>query len=175
MITRSDFAFDIIFSFVINYARVQRAKKRRKKSRMKTLKITSDLAELDKIRSFLKRNLKGLNISGRDYFTIELSLLEICINIISYAYPQDKGEIFLKTWQHDGKIFLEIRDKGIPFDPRKLKEPDIKEIIRNERKGGLGVFLSRKLMDGFDYKRENNQNILTMYKKIKEAESPESV
>ncbi|MFQ6052122.1 MAG: ATP-binding protein [Candidatus Hydrothermarchaeota archaeon] len=136
---------------------------------MKTLKITSDLTELDKIRSFLKKNLKGLNISDKDYYKIELSLLEICVNIIRYAYPKEKGEISFKTWHREGKIFLEIRDKGIPFDPRKAKKPDIGEIIRNEKKGGLGILLSSKLMDGFDYKRENNQNILTMYKKIKEA------
>ena len=138
---------------------------------MKTLKILGDLAELDKMRSFLKKSLKGLGISDKDYFKIELALLEICINIIRYAYPNDKGEIFLKAWQNEGKMFLEIRDWGIPFDPRKLEEPDIREIIRSEKRGGLGVFLSRKLMDGFDYKREKDQNVLTIYKKIKEAEA----
>ena len=138
---------------------------------MKTLKISSDLAELDKMRSFLKKSLKGLGISDKDFFKIELALLEVCINIIMYAYPNDKGEIFLKVWQNEGKMFLEIRDWGIPFDPRKLEEPDIREIIRSEKRGGLGVFLSRKLMDGFDYKREKDQNVLTIYKKIKEAEA----
>lgn len=138
---------------------------------METLKISSDLAELDKMRSFLKETLEGLGISDKDYFKIELALLEICINIIMYAYPNDKGEIFLKVWQNEGKMFLEIRDWGIPFDPRKLEEPDIREIIRSEKRGGLGVFLSRKLMDGFDYKREKDQNVLTIYKKIKEAEA----
>jgi sigma-B regulation protein RsbU (phosphoserine phosphatase) len=143
----------------------------KKISRARTLKMENDLADLDKIRDFLKKNLSGLNISDKDYFKIELSLLEICINIIRYAYPLKQGEILLKTWQDDEKIFFEIRDSGIPFDPRTLKKPDIKEIIRSERKGGFGVFLSRTFMDGFDYKRENNQNVLTIYKIIKAAEA----
>ena len=143
----------------------------KKISRARTLKMENDLADLDKIRDFLKKNLSGLNISDKDYFKIELSLLEICINIIRYAYPLKQGEILLKTWQDDEKIFFEIRDSGIPFDPRTLKKPDIKEIIRNERKGGFGVFLSRTFMDGFDYKRENNRNVLTIYKIIKAAEA----
>jgi len=138
---------------------------------MTTLKIASELAELDKMRSFLKKSLEGLTISDKDYFKIELALLEICVNIIMYAYPHDKGEISLKAWQSEGKMFLEIRDWGIPFDPREIEEPDIKKIIRDERKGGLGVFLSRKLMDGFDYKREKDQNVLTIYKIIKETEA----
>jgi len=136
---------------------------------METLRVPSDLGEVEKIRTFLRKNLKGLKISDKEYYQIELSLLEICINIIRYAYPQEKGEIMLKTWQSEGKVFLEIRDNGIPFDPRKRKAPDLKEIIRSKEKGGLGIFLSRKLMDGFDYKREEDKNILTMYKELKEA------
>jgi len=139
----------------------------RKTPRVSTLKMGNDLAELDKIRDFLKINLGGLDISDKDYFKIELSLLEICINIIRYAYPHEQGEILLKSWLNDEKIFFEIRDNGIPFDPRILKKPDIKEIIKSEKKGGFGVFLSRTFMDGFDYKRENNQNVLTIYKNIK--------
>ena len=133
---------------------------------MNSLKITSDLAELDKIRDYLKETLQDLNISDKDYFRIELSLLEVCINIILYAYPREKGDILLKAWRKEGKIFLEIRDNGIPFDPKKLKVPNIEEIIKQEKKGGLGVYISRTFMDGFDYKRENDQNVLVIYKQI---------
>jgi len=140
-------------------------------SQMKTLKIKSQLVELDRMRSFLKEHLKGLKISDKDYFKIELALLEICVNIIRYAYPQSNGDILIKAWHDEGKMFFEIRDSGVPFDPRKLKTPDIDESIRKEQTGGLGVFLSRTLMDGFDYKREDDQNVLTIYKNIKEAEA----
>lgn len=136
---------------------------------MNELKVTSEMAELDKIRCFLKENLEGLNISEKEYYKIEVSLLEICINIIRYAYPREKGEIFLKAWLEEGKIFLEIRDMGNPFDPREIQKPDMKEFLKNEKRVGLGIFLSRKFMDGFDYKRENNQNVLTMYKKVKKT------
>ncbi len=139
------------------------------------LKVFSELAEIEKIRSFLRENLKGLKISEKEYYQIELSLLEICINIVRYAYPQHKGEIILKTWREKGKIFLEIRDNGIPFDPTKSSPPDLEEILTNEEKGGLGIFLSREMMDGFDYKRENNQNILTMYKKLGKAQPADSI
>lgn len=138
---------------------------------MNALQITSDLAELDKVRNFLKESLEDLRISDKDYFKIELSLLEICVNIIRYAYPVEKGDIMLKAWQQEGKMFFEIRDNGIPFDPRKLEKPDIKEIIRKEKTGGLGIFISRSLMDGFDYRREDNQNVLTIYKIVKKVES----
>lgn len=133
---------------------------------MKTLTVISDLAELNRIRAFLKENLSTLSISENEYYTIELSMLEICVNIIRYAYPENRGEIHLKTWKEDKKFYLEISDEGIPFDPRVVEDPDLDKMISNGKKGGFGIFLARKLMDGFDYKRENNQNILTIFKSI---------
>ncbi|NOR13248.1 MAG: hypothetical protein GQ545_08350, partial [Candidatus Aminicenantes bacterium] len=75
---------------------------------MKTLTVESNLAELNKIRAFLKANLSVLPISENDYYTIELSLLEICVNIIRYAYPKDRGEIHLRTWKDNNRFYLEI-------------------------------------------------------------------
>jgi anti-sigma regulatory factor (Ser/Thr protein kinase) len=133
---------------------------------MKTLTVKSNLAELNKIRAFLKANLSVLSISENDYYTIELSLLEICVNIIRYAYPEDRGEIHLRTWKDNKRFYLEISDEGVPFDPRQAEEPDVEKIISNGQKGGFGIFIARKLMDGFDYKREKDRNILTIYKTI---------
>ena len=134
---------------------------------MNTLKVVSNLSELNKIRAFLKQNLSILRLSEENYYIIELSLLEICINIIRYAYPaEEQGEIFLKTWQEGDRVYLEIRDNGVPFDPSHTKTPDIDEIMKTGKKGGLGVFLTRKLMDGFEYKRRDDQNILTIFKQL---------
>jgi len=138
---------------------------------MSTLKIISDLSELNKIRAFLKRNLSVLHLSEENYYIIELSLLEICINIIRYAYAEQPGEIFLKAWKDEERIYLEIRDDGIPFDPRHTKKPDFEDILKSGKKGGLGVFLTRKLMDGFEYTRKDDQNILTISKIIEQASS----
>ena len=131
--------------------------------------VKSDLSELNKIRFFVRKNIQLPNISEKEFYIIELSLLEICINIIRYAYPGKKGSIYLKSWQEKSKIYFEIKDDGIPFNPTKVKKPDIKKIMNSRRKGGLGVYLTQKLMDGFSYKRINDQNILTIYKKISSA------
>jgi anti-sigma regulatory factor (Ser/Thr protein kinase) len=56
-------------------------------------------------------------------------------------------------------------DSGIPFDPRSVPKPDIDRLILSRRTGGLGIYLARTLMDGFDYRREDGQNVLTLTKK----------
>ncbi len=138
---------------------------------MRSLKIKSDLSEIDKIRSFLKKVLGIYSLSEEAFYLIELAILEMCINIIRYAYPDTKGEIFLKIWSQEGKVFFEIRDWGVPFNPKDAREPDIHDMISKGETGGLGIMLARKLMDGFQYKRDDNQNVLVMHKKIEEADS----
>ncbi|MFZ2054422.1 MAG: ATP-binding protein [Candidatus Aminicenantales bacterium] len=135
---------------------------------MKTLRIQSELRELDKVRRFLKKNLDGLDLSEEDIYKIELSLVEMCTNIMRYAYPREKGEIVIRAGYEKGAISLEIRDSGLAFDPRQVKRPTLEEMINREQMGGLGIFLARKMMDQFSYRREDDQNILTMSKKAGE-------
>ncbi|MFQ6069917.1 MAG: ATP-binding protein [Candidatus Aminicenantales bacterium] len=133
------------------------------------LRVKSRLREIEKIRRFLEKSLSGVKLSEQAYYIIELSLLEMCINIIRYAYPEGvEGDIFLKTWREGGRLYFEIRDSGVPFDPNKVGTVDIKESIKKRKRGGMGIFLTRKLMDGFQYRREKNQNVLTMYKEIED-------
>jgi len=132
---------------------------------MNTLTVQSELRELDKVRQFLKKNLVGLGLNEEDAYKVELSLVEMCSNIMRYAYPRDKGEIVISVWHEEGKFYLEVRDSGVPFDPRQVKRPTLEEMISREQMGGLGIFLARKLMDGFLYRREDDQNVLVMYKK----------
>ena len=136
------------------------------KQNWRALTAEKTYEEINKIRAFLKKHLAQLSVSETDYYIIELSLLEICINIIRYAYPGNKGEIRLKAWNDKDSVFVEISDDGIPFDPRETKEPDLENIVSSGKKGGFGIFLAKKLMDGFEYKRENSQNILIIQKAI---------
>jgi anti-sigma regulatory factor (Ser/Thr protein kinase) len=136
------------------------------KDKMQELTVNSNLTDIDKVRDFLKVSLGDLRLSEEDYFAIELSLLEIYTNIVRYAYPEKKDKIFLKIWRKDQKLFFEIRDNGIPFDPTEVREPDIDKIIATEKVGGFGILISRTLMDGFNYKREKSQNVLILYKTV---------
>jgi anti-sigma regulatory factor (Ser/Thr protein kinase) len=131
---------------------------------MKILTVKSDLRELDKVRRFLRSSLAALDLNEEDVYKVELSLVEMCTNIMRYAYPGKKGDIVISSWHEGGKFYLEVRDNGIPFDPREVKKPTLEEMINREQMGGLGIFLARKLMDGFLYRREDDQNVLVMYK-----------
>ncbi|HVP90492.1 MAG TPA: ATP-binding protein [Terriglobales bacterium] len=132
----------------------------------KTLTVKADLAAIDRAREFLRDNLRGLSLAEEDVLRIELSLHEILVNIARYAYPKGDGEMSLRVWREDGTLRMEFRDRGVPFNPAERPAPDIEERIRRGAKGGLGIHLFKTLMDGYSYRREGAENVLTVFKKV---------
>ncbi|MFC2158387.1 ATP-binding protein [Acidobacteriota bacterium] len=133
---------------------------------MNCLKAFTQISEIDRIREFLKNCLESCEMSEDEYYWIELSVVEICINIIRYAYPEQDGDFSISVWQEGRNICVQIKDQGIPFNPKEAKSPVLEEIIKTERKGGFGIHLARKLMDEFEYTRKEGQNILFLKKNI---------
>lgn len=133
---------------------------------MPELRVKAEISQMDRIRVFLKQSLGGLMLPEEEYNQIELALHEVCINIIRYGFPGRSGEIYLKVTADEGEVKIEIRDNGIPFDPSGAGEPDLEAKIRRGDRGGYGIFLSRRLMDEFDYRREDGENILRLSKRI---------
>jgi len=133
---------------------------------MSELRVKAEISQMDRIRVFLKQSLGGLMLPEEEYNQIELALHEVCINIIRYGFPGRSGEIYLKVTADEGEVKIEIRDNGIPFDPSRAGEPDLEAKIRRGDRGGYGIFLSRRLMDEFDYRREDGENILRLSKRI---------
>ena len=76
------------------------------------------------------------------------------------------GDLAIRIWRDVGTLFMEIRDRGVPFDPVKKPNPDVMARLRRGTRGGLGVFFFRTLMDGLSYRRDGGENILTVSKKI---------
>jgi anti-sigma regulatory factor (Ser/Thr protein kinase) len=133
----------------------------------KVLIVPASLAEVDRVRSLLRHVLHDLAIGDDDAFKIELSLHEICVNIAMYAYPDGRsGDIAVRVWRDDGSLVIEVRDRGVPFDPAQRPSPDLMARIHNGERGGLGVFFFKTLMDRFTYRREGDENVLTVFKKI---------
>ncbi len=137
-----------------------------KSSEHRELTVRAGLAEVDRVRAFLRDHLRSLALGEEDALKVELSLHEILVNIVRYAYPQAPGEMSVRLSEEPGSLVIEIRDSGVPFDPAGRPPTDIEEKLRRGSKGGLGVYLFKTLMDGFSYRREGGENILTIRKTL---------
>ena len=128
--------------------------------------VAADLLEIavaaDRIDEFCSLN----GIPPATAYAVNLSVDELLTNTISYGY-EDSGEHRIDLMiRLDGDVLaVEISDDGIEFAPDSADDPDTHASIEDRPIGGLGIFLTRQMMDSFDYRRDEGRNIVTLTKK----------
>lgn len=134
-----------------------------------SLLVKNNLSEMDKLPDFLENFATANNIDPTLVSTINLALEEAMVNVINYAYPSGvEGDIWLTARAVDNMQFVfTLTDSGKPFDPTSVPDADTASPAEERSIGGLGILLTRRLMDTVSYERKDNKNILTMTKQIK--------
>ena len=99
---------------------------------------------------------------------VSIALEEVLINIVSYAY-EDTGNIdiiYELTTDPKKELNVTIIDEGKEFDPLKKEDPDIADLYKERKIGGLGIFMTKQIMDEVSYLRKDNKNILHLRKNL---------
>ncbi len=115
--------------------------------------------------------VEWLQLPAELSMSVNLALEEAVVNVMEYAYPgRNDGKVFVeyvKVNEEDGqRLVFTISDSGVPFDPTKRADADITLSAEDRPIGGLGIFLVKQLMDEVRYERCEEENILTLVKKI---------
>jgi serine/threonine-protein kinase RsbW len=115
-------------------------------------RILSRTDNLLEVREFVGEAARTFGFSEEDAANIVLAVDEACTNIIkhAYQYATDK-EIEVTVFPNHDSFEISIYDSGRSFDPAEIREPDLKEHIGHRKRGGLGVYLMKKLMDKVEY------------------------
>ena len=99
---------------------------------------------------------------------VSIALEEVLINIVSYAY-EDTGNIdiiYELVTDPKKELSITIIDEGKEFDPLKKEDPNITDLYKERKIGGLGIFMTKQIMDEVSYLRKDNKNILHLRKKL---------
>jgi anti-sigma regulatory factor (Ser/Thr protein kinase) len=92
---------------------------------------------------------------------IEMAVGEALTNICTYAYPGGEGEVAVQCTHDTGpRLYIDIIDSGVPFDPLSAPQPDLCEDPVERTTGGLGIFLLRTIVDEMTYQRVHCENVL---------------
>ena len=138
-----------------------------------TITLPGKLDSLYAFMDFVTSCAREQEITSERISEIELALEEVLVNIIKHAYKECgiDGEIEITcTIDDDRSLVIEIADSGTPFDIFSSSEPDLSLDINERQIGGLGIFFVKKLMDEVRYRREDDQNKLTLV--VKNTNSP---
>lgn len=128
-----------------------------------SLTIKAEREELDRITAEIEDLGMQENWSPDLVFRVNLVLEEMVLNIIDYGTEDGVSEIEISLALTDDSLTIEIIDDGSPFDPLSdAPDPDLDSTLEERSIGGLGIHLTRTMMDDMRYRREQDKNHLTM-------------
>jgi len=147
-----------------------RAAKTDKNVKIRELTVTAEESQLGRVRDFVTEACEEAAFSDRETSNTKLAVDEACTNIIKHAYGgTGKGEIIVRIQIEPGNLHVSLHDVGKRFDYSAVQDPDLDEYVETGRKGGLGVYLINRLMDGVEYRAGDTGNELVLSKRSKSA------
>jgi serine/threonine-protein kinase RsbW len=133
---------------------------------MVTKTFTGNYKNLSKISNFIVSHAEEAGFTPRDVYAIQTAVDEACANIIDHAYEGENiGDIEITIKDINKELQIILNDKGAPFDPEQVPEPDITSPLEIRKERGLGIFFIRQLMDKVIFEFSQTEgNTLTLGK-----------
>lgn len=117
-----------------------------------TLHIESRTERLIEVREFVASKAAEFGFSDEEASKIALAVDEACTNVIKHAYKFDPTQQIAVTIRpKDGAFEISIVDSGNHFNPDEIQSPNMREYFSHFRRGGLGMYLMKSLMDKVEY------------------------
>jgi len=130
------------------------------------LKVPAHTDYLADLRDFVVRLGRKYAFSEKMVTAFKLAVDEASTNIMRHAYREAGGEgfILIRALVRKTSVTICLIDQGKFFDPTRVKDPDLDRYVQIGKKGGLGIFMMRKLMDEIDYRKTEEGNQLRLTK-----------
>ena len=132
------------------------------------LEVDAEGDNLPKVLAFVDKHLDEIGCSPKIQMQIAVAVEEIFVNIANYAYNPGKGRATVRVEVSESPVTVSITfmDNGKPFDPTQKADPDVSLSADERQIGGLGIFMTKKMMDDVSYEYSKGKNILTLKKGI---------
>ena len=123
-----------------------------------------NLDSLERIFEFIEEFFRATPMVNEHRYPIAFAIEELFTNMVKYN-PRGTGNIQLQL-QHDGKkITVDIVDFAeAAFDLTQCDDVDIERPLKDRKPGGLGIHLTRKIMDEVHYTFTNGESRTTLVK-----------
>ena len=131
-----------------------------------TLTVNASTEHLSAVRDFVANHATEFGFEVNDVASIRLAVDEAYTNVIEHALKYDSTKSVMVSLGTKGDEFwIAITDDGVPFNPSDYNEPNIPERIKQRKRGGVGVYLIKRLMDKVEYNSKGSNNQIIMVKK----------
>lgn len=130
------------------------------------MSVQASTEHLAEVRDFVAKHASEFGFKQQEVADIRLAVDEAYTNIIKHSYKNDDQKyVDIRLEYNRDEFWISLLDTGESFDPTTYSEPDVGQKIKEKKRGGVGVFLIKKLMDDVEYSNEGSTNEIRMVKK----------
>jgi serine/threonine-protein kinase RsbW len=118
------------------------------------LKLPIETVNLEIVREFVARIAKNMEFSEENIHRIELAVDEASTNVMKHAYRNAKSNqkyLLIEVTAFKDRIEIDVIDTGKGFDPSNIQTPEMDVYLKKMKRGGLGLYLIKTLMDKVEY------------------------
>ena len=114
------------------------------------------MGELDSVQEYVHNTIGEKQISPARLSKIDIAIDELFSNIVKYSEADD---VTVFCGVQNGQVQITFKDNGVPFNPLST---DISSAPAPRVAGGMGIRITRKLMDNVEYAYEDGRNVVTI-------------
>jgi serine/threonine-protein kinase RsbW len=116
------------------------------------LTIPAKIDSIVPIRNLIEKVGFRYAFTSKIIYATKLAVEEALTNIIRHGIINTSDEkIIIQILVRPDSLGVILIDQGPSFDPIQVNNPDIAKYIDIGKRGGLGIFMIRKIMDEFHY------------------------
>lgn len=99
---------------------------------------------------------------------LHLAIDELFTNMVKYQ-PHGADQIGVSLRLEEASVIVKLVDRDVePFDLTNAKPPDLDVPWQQRQPGGLGIFLTRTIMDDVKYEYKDRTSIVTLVKNLED-------
>ena len=128
--------------------------------------IPADKDHLPMLNDLLSDFMQAKKANQKTINQLLVCIEEIFVNVVDHADLPEGSQVDVSVSFADGLLTITFKDSGAKYNPLEKQDPDITLPANERREGGLGIFMTKKLVDNAKYEYVDGQNVLTLEKKL---------
>ena len=127
------------------------------------LETIPNASSISQVNDFMENILQSVNVPLKISTKLCVAVDEIYSNVVHYSGAKKAGIHFI---HENDCVKVIVWDDGVEFNPLLNIDPDTSLSAEERPIGGLGIYMTKQMMDSVAYEYKDNLNYFTMTKNI---------
>ncbi len=124
------------------------------------------LTALDEVFGFLEEALAAYGVDATSAYAVNFAVEEFFTNMVKYE-PEGDHSVSISVEREANRLTVRMVDTGVRlFDVTNTRAPNLSASLEERPVGGLGIHISKELLDSVTYDYGNGQSTITFVKTL---------